>query len=111
MPSLPVHPAEETQIQHGPTVAGIKNGQEPGVPRQRPDDDRVYLVVYDLPCRLVVNWADALVIAVDLVHVLVHLPRPMAREVEHQRVTWANAVHQPPQGCQDVVPSRDPTRV
>uniref|UniRef100_A0A804LL97 Uncharacterized protein n=1 Tax=Zea mays TaxID=4577 RepID=A0A804LL97_MAIZE len=108
---VPGHAALVGEVQDRGAVAGVHHGVQPGAVHQRAHDDLVDLVVQDGPALERVQRADGLVVPVRLVAVVVRHLRADAREVEHQGVAVAAALHQPVHRHPDVLLRGQPERV
>jgi hypothetical protein len=112
---VPGQAAEVGEVEYGSAVAGVDDGVQLHALAERAHDGGVDLVVQDDAAAaagvLEVHGAQRLVVAVRLVAVPVQLLHAVAREVEHQGVPGAGAVHEPPQGAHQVRPRRHPARL
>jgi hypothetical protein len=108
---VPGYAAEVGEVEDGAAVAGVDDGVQLDAAAERPDNGRVDVVVEDDAAFLEVHRAERLVVAVHLVAVGVQLLHAVAGEVEHQGVTGARALHEPPHRLPEVVLGRHLVRV
>lgn len=105
--NLPIHSAEEGQIEHGAAVASINNGMKPSPTRKRTDDGGVDLIVYDHSLRFKIKRTKCFIVSVHFIGIVAPLLRAMARVVKHQRVSGLATLNQPIEGHSDILLGRN----
>lgn len=109
--NLPIHSAEERQIEHSAAVASINNGVKPNPMRKRTDDGGIDLVVYDHSLCFKIKRTNCFIVSVHFIGIVAPLLRAMARVVKHQRVSGLATLNQPIEGHSDILLGRNLERI